>query len=165
MKTTWILILGTGVALLVSGCRSLRDEAALFGRKYAKEARYYHLLEPASLEAIKFVEHSHFEAWQGLLDGVEHRKGDPDQLDKYLQRTRVKYVKIREFFQSENERIEALLKEGGKLYYYEWEKGEGDAGQEAETSGFAAGLMVIRDGKIIYTQEFYGGGTVPEPQL
>lgn len=151
-----------GVALFALGCRTHRDAAKWYAKRYPSEAKHYEF-ERASLEPLKLIEESYIAIMEGLLKGVNMRMGDPEQLDGYVQRTRVRLQKIREQTRKDYETIESFLKTGGELYFYkrpQISSGEARAGQK---HSFETGLIVIRDGEVVYRQLFYGWEVVSIP--
>ncbi len=136
-------------AFIAAGCRTPRDEAALFRRKNPEEAKHYEVLEPASLHVLRTHEHRALGYMRALVSGVERRKDRPEELEEYLRCVREKLAALEQLVSSEYETIRKLLeKEGGTVYYYElrrMEEGDGETRIVVDS-----GLTVIKDGRIVY---------------
>jgi hypothetical protein len=143
MKTLPVTIIASAVVAFVSGCQTTRDEAALFKQKYPERARHYVLLEPQSLHLLIDLERLHKQTVQGIVDAVEKRKENLEELEKYLQRLRQKFSGAKWY--AEYDTIKQILDEvGGTLYYFKWRCREFNVLYEHD------GLMIIRDGEIVW---------------
>lgn len=143
MKSLQIFAMVISLLVFVTGCRTPRNEAALFRHKYPEQAKHYYVLEPQSVHALIDMMYMHQQTILGILDGVERRKGRPEALEEYLRQKRELYSETN--FLPAYAVIKGTLEEvGGTLYYFKWRYREFNRTYEDE------GFMIIRGGKIIY---------------
>lgn len=139
------------------------DEAALFRRENATEAKYYHSLTPVSPEFLKDAGVMYQQIMQGFLSAVERRKDDPEALTEFIERHRRILSKMgNPFYDDEDGRIAEILSEGGTLYAFDFKRPLAgmSPGDEEGTYG-DSGLLVLRHGRIIYRDPPAPNGGAP----
>jgi hypothetical protein len=85
----WILIVVLGLCFF-SGCQTPPEvrEAKAFRKANHLEASNYKVLEPVSLEDLKYHLYVNQQRFLGLVEGIEKRKGDAHELRNYLLKVR-----------------------------------------------------------------------------
>jgi len=147
MKTTFIVILYiiTFQLLVVEGRSDdiLLDQSALFNRNHPEEERHYKFLAPTSIEYIKYVHETEQSMIQGTLAAIR-ANNDQEKLDDFLnkleERNQEGNKQVAEFLKSFAEKIDV----NDRLFYFSYEK----------ESYRDYGLLVIRDGSIVYRERW-----------
>lgn len=125
------------------GCETMKpkpDEAALFRRKHPAEAKFYRVLGPAPLDFSEFALQLQEQEMWSLLEGVEKRKQDTEELVKYIETMRTHYSD-HSFLTSVPKEIEATLDGGGgSLFFFQYRQGKFSD----------SGLIVLRDGNPVF---------------
>lgn len=136
----------------VVGCSSahFHDQAELFRAKHPDLAQGYLVLAPVSAEYIEYIRPDEQVLRSAVIVNLERAKRDPARIDRwleYLTRVEARAQKDRAQWISVTNRI----RKTDSMYFFEYHTRIGDA------SYGDCGLLVLRDGNIVYRSTFSAG--------
>lgn len=112
------------------------------GNRITESPEFYRVLEPVSLELLRYIFARQNATIEGIVAGILQRAQSPGDLRQYAEQ--LKILHSREDEEKFIEDIGARLSEDARLYYFEYEKSSGDVVESQ------VGVLILEDGQVLY---------------
>jgi len=152
-------IVAIAFLVVASGCATRYvAHTDVFAHLHPEEAERYTLLSPTSPEHIAYLDSQHRDSMSAVISNLERRKDDPVKIEEYIGYLKRMYACTDFRSQPEWTSLTNRLQKGDSLYFFKYKQREG----EANYSDY--GLLVLRDGNIVYRSREGWGISQPEGQ-